>query len=389
MFTTQPLVKFFKLLLCLIVALACGRVVFIANNAQAQTFNWTNAGIQPNNFDRPDNWSPSGVPGVSDIGRFGAVGSPDLRVVSPNLQTGRLEVVGNAAVTFTRPQGLRLGTVTTFSEENGILTGLRTSLLVSGESPVLQIGPGAFGGQSQIFAGGARIGNRRNERGTLILASGASLNVTENSLIVGDDGEGNLEIRGGASLTTTTDGSSFGAFVGNNEGSLGTVRVTGTDARWTNFALLGIGERVGSTGRLEVTNGGAVDVFDLGSVNISGSLEFGRSGHGTLSVESGGSVSSVQGMLGAFGEGVARITGTGSQWAIAQDLTIGDRGTGILSIENNGLVEVGGSILLSGDGPLTPANASGSLVLSGGTLRTRSLTRGIGLSSFNWSGGGS
>ena len=103
-----------------------------------------------------------------------------------------------------------------------------------------------------------------------------------------------------------------------------------------------------------------------------------------MDVMGGSSVSNDNCVIGEFpgSEGVAAVSGAGSRWENASDLTVGGDGIGALNISRGGLVSVGsklevrpsgivtveaGGRITVGDCPrLTPANAVA--VCPGGTL---------------------
>jgi len=80
----------------------------------------------------------------------------------------------------------------------------------------------------------------------------------------------------------------------------------------------------------------------------SSTLSVGRRGSGALNVESGGLVSNtLDGHIGRYlgSTGIAKVTGSGSQWNNSDDLWIGGHfagagGSGTLNIYNSGLVTV-------------------------------------------------
>src|SRR5690606_4370048 len=98
---------------------------------------------------------------------------------------------------------------------------------------------------------------------------------------------------------------------GNGLNSTGTVNVTGDDSQWINGTSLSI-------------------VM------------------GTLTISAGGQVSSDTGFLGyqAGLTGAAIVTGVGSQWASNSGLIVGNGGRGALTIDDGGLVSVGGVLTI-------------------------------------------
>ena len=95
----------------------------------------------------------------------------------------------------------------------------------------------------------------------------------------------------------------------------------------------------GSTGRATVTGAGSkwANLLDL---YVGQSSSPGSAGIGVLIVEAGGQVSNFRGYLG-FGtqtKGVATVTGAGSKWTNSRDLYLGDGGNGTLNVTDGGVV---------------------------------------------------
>ena len=121
----------------------------------------------------------------------------------------------------------------------------------------------------------------------------------------------------------------------------------------TNNGSLGVGWK--GTGSLTIQSGIAVNSVDgyvgygTGSTGVatvagagstwtnSNSLEVGYFGTGTLSITSGGTVRNADGFVGDFSgsRGSVTVDGTGSTWANSSDLHVDD---GTLSISNGGAV---------------------------------------------------
>lgn len=220
--------------------------------------------------------------------------------------------------------------------------------------------------------------------GQLTIAQGASVTST-GKLHVGIDssGHGKVNIQS-ASL------SSNGAVIGDNSSGLGEVVVEGTGAHWTNNADLTIGAKQGAgffTVRdhaiATVANGITLGESDgsTGYISVSGAntylgtqhgqTDIGQAGYGTVAVVNGGLLETGLSNLGdeASGYGVAHISGAQTEnaheyqstWRVNGNLNVGNQGTGVLQIDNQGLLqtqtsEIGrlagshGSVLVSGLG---------------------------------------
>ena len=130
----------------------------------------------------------------------------------------------------------------------------------------------------------------------------ASPGALARNLSVGQNGTGMLTIQAGGTLAD-----SFGT-VGDLPGGLGTVKVTGAGSNWSN----------------------------------AGSVVVGGLGTGTLTIQNGGTVNSGGGSVGLSGAatGTVTVTGPGSIWSngLSGGLNIGSFGTGTLTIANGGVV---------------------------------------------------
>ncbi len=238
----------------------------------------------------------------------------------------------------------------------------------------------ADGGVVSCSTGG--IGQNSGSNGSAtVTGSGSQWN--NYKLFVGFSGSGTLDVADGGVVNSS--GTSGG--IGQNPGSTGSVRVTGSGSQW-NSASLSVGSR--GHGTLKVEAGGKVvsgndcyialnsgstgiaTVTGIGSQwNNSGLFTVGNFGDGTLNVESGGVVSNSTGLIGRYSgsTGIATVTGIGSQWNNSGDLYVGGSdsaigGAGLLTIADSGLVDVTGA---------TKVWSSGTLTLNGGGLTTGSL----------------
>lgn len=187
--------------------------------------------------------------------------------------------------------------------------------------------------------------------------------VVGGDLVVGDGAAGTLLIDAGGTVSGTVD-----AYVGNFDS--GTVTVQGADgagnaSTWTIDGETYIGVETGSTGRLDILDGGVVssegsvsvgrEVGSTGNVTVSGagslwdarsaanpspSFQIGVGGVGTLDINDGGVVRSQQGVIGVMGGSNGRVTvnGLGSSWAPLDNIYVGFEGTGVLQVEDGATV---------------------------------------------------
>lgn len=172
---------------------------------------------------------------------------------------------------------------------------------------------GAFGPGSMAFTLGASgtfdytdIGYNNTGMGllTVDLDSLAGLGTT----YVGFEGLGTLSLETGGDVTSNS------AFIGTQAGSEGAVHVDGLGTTWTVASGLYIGNL--GLGDLEISDGGIVATG-----------------------------SSVQMGEQAAGVGTAIVTGNGSQLIAGGAMTVGEDGSGILTVGDDGLVSVGAGTL--------------------------------------------
>ncbi len=95
--------------------------------------------------------------------------------------------------------------------------------------------------------------------------------------------------------------------------------------------------------------------------NINGNLLLGNAGNGTLTVSTGGTVSSIGGVIGYGSNGIGEVTvtGAGATWANSSDLSIGRESKGTLTVSAGGTVSNATGFV--GFGP----NATGEATVTG------------------------
>ena len=175
--------------------------------------------------------------------------------------------------------------------------------------------------QSCVAVAGSCIGQTATGTGTVTVnGPGAQFNTAQN-FTVGGFGTGILIISNGATVTTT----------------LATpILQSGAD----------IGLRAGSSGAVTVNGAGAPPGSTIWTINSS--LNVGRAGTGTLTIENGGRVVSSASVFdnsigdstsGVPGFGTVTVNGPGSTWTIpdsGHNFVVGATGSGVLIIENGG-----------------------------------------------------
>ena len=214
-------------------------------------------------------------------------------------------------------------------------------------------------------------------------------------------------------LTIQTGGTlanSSGA-VGNLPGGLGTVTVTGAASSWSNAAgvVVGglgtgtltiqdggtvtggggsVGQSAGSTGTVMVTGPGS-----SWSNGLSGGLNIGSFGTGTLTIANGGRVINITNFAanignGAGSQGIVTVTGAGSTWSNSSGVNIGNLGTGTLTVAEGGTVTSGGPFMVAANagsvGTLNIGAAASNPPAAPGTLNAASVAFGAGAGTLNF-----
>ncbi|WP_235501713.1 autotransporter outer membrane beta-barrel domain-containing protein [Trabulsiella odontotermitis] len=241
-------------------------------------------------------------------------------------------------------------------------------------------------GAVMTSGGGITVGAQKGSTGTFDISGGASVNAinasgTLQSLNVGGGGTGTLNIHEGSSVTAGATSIGVGYYTDTGTGFL---TVDGTDAvlNTTSFA---VGSSlwnydIPNTGTLTIANGGEVNstgtgllgnrVSSTGTVDISSdgrwnlanasgvaqNLTVGNSGTGTLNIDTTGTVTAGNTVIGsgATGVGTVKVDGTDASLSTAQ-LTVGNAGQGTLNITDNGVVNsvsygvVGGAVNSNGE----------------------------------------
>jgi T5SS/PEP-CTERM-associated repeat protein len=244
------------------------------------------------------------------------------------------------------------------------------------------------------------IGNQSGSTGTVNVTGSGSTWASSSNLEIGFAGTGTLNIESGG-VVTSNSGTLGQEFTGGN----GTANISGTGSHWDNSGSeLNVG--FFGKGELNITNGGLVTNANAqigrqrsndgtergdGSVTVngggshwnnSGTLFVGVFGDADMRVEDGGLVSSSTGLVGLNdgSSGEVTVTGVGSHWDNSGDMNVGffDSGSGTLKVESDGLVTVGGSLIV---------NAPGTVNLSGGKLDVGTLDLSDPLANFNMTGG--
>lgn len=245
--------------------------------------------------------------------------------------------------------------------------------------------------------GTSYVGDDMGSQGTVLVSgqdgSGNAATWTNSGdLVVAQSGTGAMTIQNGGVVDNQT------AYIGAGADSLGSVTILGRGSdgaasTWTSRGNLIVGD-VG-TGELIIQGGGAVSANDIsyvgrdtdgnGTVTVSGQdgsgnastwinnndLVIGQFGTGTMTISNGGIVSNQTGYIGAStgSTGAVTVTGRGSNgvastWTNLGDLNVGDAGTGTLTVQDGGLVNVNSNLSVGFDGTGTLNITSGGKVVS-------------------------
>ncbi len=328
----------------------------------------------------------------------------DHEFIVANHGTGTLNVTNGADVSLNGTSGDSI--IGNHSDSDGAanITGAGSTWTNGSTLVVGADGTGALtiadGGN--VSDHGATIGQATNSHGSATITGvGSSWNHNNRSLVVGGDGEGTLTISNGGTVSN-----SFG-FVGDGdfENAGGSATVTGAGSTWNNgpfFAVAQFGH-----GTMTIEDGGIVSsnigfigtqLDSNGTVTVTGTdstwstsvnCVVGFQGMAELHVLDGGSVSSNNTWLAGAttSTSTATISGAGSTWTIAGRLAISEAfdpvelgpggGTGTLTIQP------GATVSVAQETALFPG---GTLNLEGGTLDAQSIVfQGGG--TFDWTSG--
>ena len=307
--------------------------------------------------------------------------------------------VDGAGSTWTNSGDLLLGWagIGSLAVSNG--GALSTHVLTVGGDFSSGIGHGTLalssGGTVNNFDG--LIGNSSGSSGAVTVDGAGSAWHISSDLEVGLSGSGangTLAITNGGAVTA---GWYMGVGINGNSGAI-TVDGTGSSLSLLGGMDLGGGGPGGpGTGTLAITHGGSVSTNysniggsdgSVGAVSVegtgstwtaSGDLLVGASGNGSLTITNGGVVTSASALgfttsigsqAGSIGE--VSVDGPGSAWTIADQLLVGNAGTGSLAITH------GGTVTATSVNVAANAGSNGTVTVDGGTLNAPALTIGTG-----------
>jgi T5SS/PEP-CTERM-associated repeat protein len=242
------------------------------------------------------------------------------------------------------------------------------------------------GGAQAGFAGALVIGQNVGSQGTLSVANAQSSLVYEGSVstasvTVGASGQGSLSVTNGGYANLAGP-----VVVGQAVGAIGTVSIDGTKSTFLSSPAVGGGlsVTVGAAGQgsFSITGGGfaelegAIDVGQSagasGTITVAGAnstletgnrpVTIGDSGTGLLSVSSGGNASVGTVILGnnALSQGTVSVDGANSQLSVGAEFTVGQAGTGTVTVTNGGkLSNTGEAYIGAGSGSTGSVSVTG------------------------------
>jgi T5SS/PEP-CTERM-associated repeat protein len=252
----------------------------------SRTLVWTGA-AGDGNFDNAANWLDTGTgqpaltpPTSIDFVTFNASAGATVGGTG-NAQT--LNISGSANWTFD-------GSVTT--------TGQAT---IDGVSGIIDVAGGSW-----TIGNSLQVGF--NSAGNLDLTAGASVSATTINVGQNVGSEGRLTVGGGSTLKISTAAQSANFLVEIGFQGTGTATVTGTNSLLdSNGNPLQIGGGTGGSGSLTVSQGGTVRTGSTDSSNGDSSASVGRLGFGTLTITDPGSTYTAGGFMYAGRGGTAMI----------------------------------------------------------------------------------
>lgn len=288
------------------------------------------------------NEGSTGTIALTSVNSFLDVSGP---LVVALLGTGNLNLSGsstmNTASTVTIGSWLGgRGTVT--------VAGSGTTWTGSGALTIGDFGDAGLSIQSTSVVNtnaAVNVGNSSTGTGAAVVTGTDTTWNVNSTLNLGVSGTGNMAATAGGRINTTGQ-----TVMAVNAGSESTVLITGAGSRW-NSAGLTIG--AGGTGNFSITAGGVTNT--TGNVTLANT---------------------------AASTGKATISGTGSAWNVTGALTVANLGTGTLTVESGGSLTTTGALNI-----LDPAGTpNGTFNFQGGTVSVGSFSRSA-TSTFNWTDG--
>lgn len=271
----------------------------------------------------------------------------------------------------------------------------------AGTTGMIHIGTSAGAGYLEVIngasltTGGVMLAKDVGSVGNMLVTGSTTTWTTGSGIEVGTDGQARLELNTGASV------SAAGVSVGLMAGSDGTLAIAGAGTSMT----LASGITVGQNGRgvLEMddqavlqTDNATVGTYSTGSglahisgsgthLSLSNSLVLGQSTRGTIEVDNAALTTAASMILGensGGGEGIGLVHDAGSRLSTTGDMTIGQWGSGAMTVWNGGEVAAGGTLhlarLAGSQGVLNVGAAAGQAARASGIVNASTVQFGAG-----------
>ncbi len=294
--------------------------------------------------------------------------------------TGELNIDdgGTVSVTARTRVGVEAGSSGSINVE-----GLGSELTLS-KSWLTDIGSSglgslAIGSAGTVTSGAMTLGSLASGDGFVVVTGvNSKLDLGNSEFRAGDAGDGTVEIYDGGLI------SSGRVFIGRQNGSTSSATISGEGSLWASTAQLTLGNFNGSTGTLEILEGGTMTADGTTIVGNAGNgrmvvdgegSEFSTlntlalaaftTGVGELEITNGGTVSSVGAIFASNsgGQATALIDGEGSAWDVTggSSFNIGQGGQAKLEVLNGGRFSAVGSFRVG-----NAATSVGTVTISGG-----------------------
>lgn len=225
------------------------------------------------------------------------------------------------------------------------VSGTDSNFTVDGLLTIGNFGKGALNidASGSVNSADATLGLEVGSQGSGAITGGTWTSTGQ--IVVGGAGVGTLQVTAGGVVNSAS------LFIGNSASGTGEVTVSGPGSSWTNTGSLLVGAQ--GNGQLTVDNGGTllnhdeVVVGDAGTghilvtgpnstLTVTGlNVLIGNGGSGTMRVEDGGVVQTVDvalGQLSGGGSGSVEVTGLNSRWDSTGEFSIGRAGSGMMTV---------------------------------------------------------
>ena len=312
---------------------------------------------------------------------------------------GAFDMAENAGSTSTATIG-ESGSASEFGDLDRPMTGNGATLTIRGE---WQIGVAGTAnatinqGLTADALGGITLGVQKMSNGTLTVSQADTVLSVTGDIVIGKGGAGTLNVQDGAIV----DAAGSDVTVGEEDAATGAATITGAGSQFETGSLT-IGSAstkatvtISSGGDLEIATDltlgeeagskGALKVSDAGSqVSVGGNATLGENGSGTLTM-TGGAISVAGAMtLGADKGSSGKLTLSDATLSITGDLNIGEAGSGTATVQLGSIlkskaIEIGGALGAKGSLAISGAGTSvttGETTIGAGGAGTLKITSG-------------